>query len=203
MSSEAASAAVSMATLLAFVGLTACAPLSHIDPQPRTDIQAARATVAVSVNCSSADPFGSRVTTSWFAHTATGTLIAGAFILSAAHAFPPCSEIPRITVWDGRRPHRAWIDRQGDDIVRLEMLDAVSGIAPPELGDSDGLHYVMTTTRGVFTGARRDLAALGRPGDSGAGVYSSSGLLVGLLLGTDDYGGIRIARVDANWLEGI
>lgn len=185
---------------LLLVLIAACSSLPRVQPRLRSDLDAARATVRIEASCGD-----------WWSHVGTGVIVSERAVLTAAHVVAYCPELPTIVVelFDHRRMS-VIVDRDdltfGDERTDLARLVIPSGstfrrfIAPPMLGNSDGLHYGIATRWDMHRGDRRALARFVRPGDSGAGVYTPSGALVGLLLGTDETGGIRIVRVDDSWL---
>lgn len=196
-----------------------CGSLPHVTPQPRDLHQAAFATVQLDYSCGAADPFPGpsefrrNPGVTFASHYETGTVISERYVLSALHAFDkPCPWIPSITAWVGDRPLRMYIERRDTDpdgLVRLEILSGSTfglGVAPPQLGDGDAGAYVnpirVASIHGTFTGDLTSLVDSLYPGDGGAGVYSPSGLFIGIVLGIDDYGRLHVKRVDSSWLEG-
>lgn len=205
-----------MKSALMVIALVACAALPHVEPAPRSEPQAWLTTVRVDSTCSAVWGY-SRPSEHYYEPpeefrppiTGTGVIISEQHVITAAHVVG-CPNTPdvRVTLGDGRS-FRMWVDRDdaifgdGTDLARLVMTSGSKfelGIAPPQLGNSDGSHYMVATRHGVITGERNEIRT--RPGDSGSGVYAPDGALVGLLLGTDETGGLRIARVDETWLKG-
>ncbi len=135
-------------------------------------------------------------------------LISERHILTAAHLVR-CPDHPRVivTLYDGRRIRmsvqrdEATFEGKRDGLARLVSIDPVRRfIAPPEIGGSDRW-FTIARRSGTVSGDRHAIARYFGEGDSGAGVYTSSGLLVGVLLGGSEHD-ITIAPVDPTWLEG-
>lgn len=195
--------------LIIFVALGACSSQTHVEPKPRTTTDAARAAVDVHVTCG-LSAFG-RYTQLRDPSRGRGVMISERHVLTAAHVVR-CPDIPSvvITLYDGRR-FTMIVERDeltfGDGVTDIARLVIPSGstfqrhIPPPTLGDGDGLHYMIARRSGTVSGTRHDIAARFGPGDSGAGVYSPAGALVGLLIAGDERD-IAIARVDSTWLAG-
>lgn len=195
--------------------LAACMRLPHVDPRSRDEVTASRASVDVHVTCSSPDMSSTEDSPKpaivWREPSrGRGVMISERHILTAAHVVR-CPDIPRVTVtlYDGRS-FLVVVERdddmfgKGSDLARLVIPSGSTFqryIAPPTLGDSDGT-YTVARKSGTITGSGRAILPHLHPGDSGAGVYATTGDLVGLFLGPDDYGGLRIVRVDSSWLEG-
>lgn len=185
-------------TRLLLCALLACGSLPHVEPKARDAHTAARAAVDIHVECEPyRDPSRGR-----------GVLISERHILTAAHLVRcPDHPVVRVTLYDGRSM-RAYVQRdeatfegKRDGLARLVAVEPLRRfIAPPEIGGSDRW-FTIARRSGTVSGDRHAIAHFFGPGDSGAAVYTSSGLLVGILLGGSSTD-LEIAPVDPTWLEG-
>lgn len=220
-----------MRKLLVLLFLAGCYRIHHIDPKPRQPEAERLATVRVDVTCTTEAPFKTGdpgdphqfdSDIEWIGpRTATGVIVSDRHVVTAAHAVF-CPTIPGVvvTLQDGRR-FRMDAERDdavfgsGTDVARLVIsaddrffLD----LTPPELGSTEPDGYVVASTLhgfapGTFTGVQRRLDGVKtRPGDSGSGVYTMSGQLIGIIVKggtyTDGTSFSTYEPLTPYWLEG-
>jgi hypothetical protein len=187
--------------------LVACAATPHVEPAPRSRLDAVRATVLVESTCGDAyrdQPF------EWSPpQRGTGVIVSSRYVLTAAHLVA-CPAIPRVhvTTMDGRRL-RAVVERDdamfgaGLDLARLELAsgDTLGDHPPPTLGvvgtGLDACVYLRDPWRrlcGTIDGQALEVPT--SAADSGGGAYDVAGRLIGVL-GNDG----RIVPVGASWLR--
>lgn len=217
-----------MLKLLVFVLLAGCYRIHHIDPQTRQPEAERLATVRIDVTCTSDAPFKTGEPgdphifdpdIQWIGpRTATGVIVSDRHVITAAHAVY-CPDFPgvMVTLQDGRR-FRMDVERDdavygsGADVARLVIAADdrfFLSLTPPTLGATEPDGYVVASTLhgfapGTFTGVRRGLDGVKtRPGDSGSGVYTMSGQLIGIIVkGALDGSSSTYEPLTPYWLEG-
>lgn len=199
--------------------LASCVALVHVAPEPRSVVDAARAAVRVEVTCSQADPFAGGDPAGpplepivWRAPSiGAGVLISERHVLTAEHVVR-CPSTPHVTVQliDGRRFAMVVARQDVDgDVARLELASAERfglQIAPPTVAaQTFGRATAEVYGRGAIGGelAQGGVVAgmTSRAGDSGAGVYSAAGELLGIVVASG-VGYTRFAAVSIDWMEG-
>jgi hypothetical protein len=195
--------------MAAMAAMTACARVPpHVDPRPRSPTDAARASVDLHVECVSSLFDGSQI--EWRPPSAgRGVIISERYILTVAHVVR-CPDHPIVyaRLYDGRRV-RLYVERdeatfegKRDGLARLVSPHPLRRfMAPPTLGQGDGVHYMLARRSGTVTGDRHEIARYFGEGDSGVAIYNLVGALVGLL-GRGSAHDIEIFLVDDRWLSG-
>lgn len=208
---------ISLFIVTIFVVLS-CAP-PHVAPLPRGIDTVKASTVLVESSCYQSDEWP----TEWLpGRSGTGVVISERYVLTASHVVScPFSSSVRVTLMDGRR-FSAVVESDdavfgsGLDIARLKITSGQLNlhIAPPALAtvrSFDDVYYA-ATLRGLVYGAYDPyfyfMRINTRSGDSGAGIYSDLGQLIGIVVssGEFDHDGTGVVTgfvpVDSRWLEG-
>jgi hypothetical protein len=148
-----------------------------------------------------------------YTKAASGVIISERHVITAAHVVR-CAAMPyvRVTLPDGRW-QRMVVERDdlmfgsGRDIARLEIASADLfgiGAVPPILvwPNWNGIVYATLPSDIGATGVLNDDIVDGmqsRYGDSGTGVYTANGRLVGIVVRAGDAYTV-IERLDLNWM---
>jgi len=197
-----------MLKILIALVLCACVRQPHVDPAPRSEVDASRSVVLVESSCGADDE------ASWGSeHRGTGVIISERYVLTAAHV-TACPEIPVVHVTFRGVRWSMHVEREDirADVARLEIATAERfhlDVPPPELAPIETetvFAHVLGRWGESSRGSTSETSTLVRHmitihGDSGAPVYNTAGQLVGLVTAGNGID-TTIAPVGMTWLEG-
>ncbi len=188
--------------LIALALTSGCIPLSSLPQQPRTAQSAQSATVRIESDCPD-----------WSTKYGSGVALDSYRVLTAAHVVS-CPGFPVVHVIkaDGTRLiARVDIDDAaygaGRDLARVYTFESLGPINPPALGrwyhgDIATAHLPSGVVTGSFTSGAIIDDMVTHAGDSGSGVYSEGGELVGIVVASGE-SHTRYTAVDAALLIGV
>jgi hypothetical protein len=195
--------------------LVGCVHLPHLDPTPRSPLEAMSTAVVIDVYCGNGDAFSTDPADWVPGRRATGVAVSERHVVTAYHA-TSCPAIPVVHALlpSGRIVRLVVTDEDAEhDWSRLEMASADNfglAVVPPVLAPSTrgtkACAVVMrdelwTLECGYQVSDTRMARMSTRAGDSGAPVYDMQGGLVGVV-SAGDGNDTRIAPSSFDWLQG-